>query len=422
MSINRKQFLAVFGSGAGLTGCGGGSDTSTNMTSALASEQANAKAASVMAPMSTSAAGFGINVLDYISTTEWAAIANGSSSTNVASGIQSAINAAIASNTRVIFFPAGTYIVNTTLSIPAGRISLIGEGLPSEETHLGGTILKSTAGNTILQVGSGTGKAPNFWCEGMHFMGETTSALVVLRYCPASNFVNCGFVNLTGDGLELNTCYTSTLDKVHFNPNRFSTSAGSNAAVRTKVASGTSPGGLLTFRDVSVGQGFAYGLFIGSSWQQMSLQDSEFAGSKVAVFADAGIDALNISGCYFEGTCQAFVADAFDGAAKAGIRNFTFENCWMLGGGLSGGSHVAAISLSNPSTVHIANYFMHSTTKPLLHIASKPSGWYSAYAGSVSYTSLGGNLYFSSAPSFQIYQGQRPTFLSPPSTISGVII
>lgn len=416
--MDRKAFLRNMGVAGALAGVG----------SAMAAT-ARQGGAQQMA-LATDVKSYGVNVLSYFSASNLSLFQSDSSGGNYSADIQAAINDCLATGRRVLYFPAGRYCIGSTLTIPSGRLSIVGEGRASEIDRKGGTTLLSTSGQTILKVGTGTRTSSNFLCEGVRFESNATSgALVVVDLCPATVFRDVEFFSIKGaDGLELRSAYTTTIQNVSFNPNNFTaTPDNGSAAIRTKtvnVGGVNYAGGLLKIADVNVGSGFSYGILNEGAWQQIAVENSEILGKAIAIYMKSPIDQLLVKGCYFEGVCDAYIADYFDGAANAGIRNLFLEGCFFFGSGLkTASSYSAAIQLSNPSTVSLSGYSAIDLAKSLLNIVAKPSGWYSDYNATASYVNIGGVVQFGgAAPSFPIFRGVKPAFVAAPCTKAGVVL
>lgn len=302
--------------------------------------------------------------------------------TDSTAAIQKAINAASNANTVELHFPAGIYnytnlycYYDATLNpgynaTRNSKMVLTGEGIAQETTGNSGTILVCTAttGDGFIAspvVADGGGYSDReFVVQGITFKGNTAGSLLAAYGAVEFRATYCSFLqsNAAGSGLRVSTAYFGIIEKCRFNTT--TPSSGNALAFST-----TSYAGLFTLRDCNI-SGYAVGLnFLSGGWQLLSVYDSEIFGNTYAFRLTAGyIQQLNFVGCYFESSsgCASWISDA----VTDGIQGLGLNGCWGYGNTLSS----AAINLTAPQNVTIANCFWQGMAKTFLNITALPSG------------------------------------------------
>jgi hypothetical protein len=142
----------------------------------------------VLASGSSVSRALGTRFADSFNVRDYGAIGDGS--TNDYAAIQAAINAA-QTNGGLVVFPPGRYLSNSTLTVQADSVVLVGVGQPSKQTTSKGAVLIN---------------------------GSTTSDLLAFSNCSGSGM--SGFLIYTagtptaGYGVTFDTCYNCTVELV----------------------------------------------------------------------------------------------------------------------------------------------------------------------------------------------------------------
>jgi hypothetical protein len=169
---------------------------------------------------------FAVNVFSYIPTAEWAAIIAGTSTTDVSSYIQAALDAHPG---RWIYFPKGTYVITAQLVVDDGDGTiLIGEGVKSiikKGANLDGMIALGKLGQIVLltlegQGGTYTGRgvvvagAPSAGGDEVSWVRITDASILnMASYCVEFTTARAGYaaqltnVRMTLDGANKWTTY-----------------------------------------------------------------------------------------------------------------------------------------------------------------------------------------------------------------------
>ena len=368
---------------------------------------------------------FGISVFDYIPANLHADIQDGTSVTDVTSYIQTAINTASHALTRVIYFPAGNYVVTTLymfydVTLNPGynvdrntSLSLIGEGVSPDYLGWGGfggttLISAATTGNILIVLPNSLDTGSRFgrdaYIEGFNFVGNTSNYLVVAEGIPSLQMKNCRFMqnNLAGSCLALATNYSSSIEDCLFTNIPVVNNVGVSTGYAINFSSNVQAG-LLCFRDVSTGN-FSIGLRIsgitaegttgaGANWQNITAYNCQFSGSSYGVWVNtpsiAMVDQLSFIDCYWEGICTSFIADSTV-SGGGGIANLKIHGSWCYGAGLTG----PAIDLSAPKSYSIQNVHIQDCYNAFLNTLDIPSGGLGTYvADHITFTFPGGSGY-----------------------------
>lgn len=158
-----------------------------------------------------------VNVFDFMTSAEQAAVLAYSFTTNVTTACQNALNSARANNQNC-YFPAGGYLV-TGLIIPGDvnppvddrdsgmRIYGQGFGEPFVTTNTGGTVIKSVSNAPVLKDILGTNPSSNGTIEidNIRFDGTSTTPVILLEsFYGLSSMHNCAvYQRGTGDGIKV---------------------------------------------------------------------------------------------------------------------------------------------------------------------------------------------------------------------------
>lgn len=323
---------------------------------------------------------------DSVSVKDFGAVGDGIADDTEA--IQKCINAVSNSMRRIVYFPAGRYNYTRLYCYydaalnpgynNTGRQSKItfkGDGVPTNYHSItGGSSLYCTSttgdGVAVSPVAADDGATTllfpsrDFVAEGISFEGVNSGYLVSAYGVPGFRLSECQFVvsNAAGSGLRVSSAWIGLIEKTNFSTHPY----GFNTTGKAIVFSSTLPGGLFTIRDCGVSDKYAYGLHhVSGEWQNLSIVDSEIAGSTYAIYASAAIQLLSIRGCYFEGACTSFIADASTNC----ILGLSVKDSWFLSSALTG----PAINLKAPNCVDISASFVQDqeiTGKAFLNIDS----------------------------------------------------
>lgn len=158
-----------------------------------------------------------VNVFDFMTSAEQAAVLAYSFTTNVTTACQNALNSA-RSNNQNCYFPAGGYLV-TGLIIPGDvnppvddrdsgmRIYGQGFGEPFVTVNTGGTVLKSVTNAPVLKDILGTNPSSNGTIEidTIRFDGTSSTPVILLEsFYGLSSMHNCAvYQRGTGDGIKV---------------------------------------------------------------------------------------------------------------------------------------------------------------------------------------------------------------------------
>lgn len=158
-----------------------------------------------------------VNVFDFMTSAEQAAVLSYSFSTDVTTACQNALNSA-RTNNKNCYFPAGGYLV-TGLTIPGDvnppvddrdsgmRIFGQGFGEPFVLTNTGGTVIKSVTDAPVLKDILGTNPSSNGTIEidNIRFDGTSTTPVILLQsFYGLSTLHNCAvYQRGTGDGVKV---------------------------------------------------------------------------------------------------------------------------------------------------------------------------------------------------------------------------
>lgn len=315
-----------------------------------------------------------VNVLDY------GAVGDGV--TDDTAAIQAALNAASNSSQMTVYLPAGQYnytrlycyydaVLNPGYNVNRnGELMLVGDGIKPENGGDGGTTLYCTeATGHGFNVGAAANDTSpyntrDFVCRDISFGGNTTGFLVSAQGVVSAKFENCQFVqeNDDGGGLWITTAYFGVLEKCRFQ----NTGAGVKTGDAIKFGT-TAFAGLFTLRDVNV-SGYAKGLHhYAGDWQLLSVYDSELAGSEYGVYVSGGrIQTLNMYGCYFEGSCTSFIANA----SPNSIMQLQLNGCWTYAAGAS----APCFDINQANSVTFTNVMAQDLRSAFLNLNGIPSG------------------------------------------------
>jgi hypothetical protein len=155
-----------------------------------------------------------VNVLRYIPTSEHAAIEAYTSTTNVATYIQAAIDAAAAAPRGVVFFPAGRYRCTADLTVPCGdpagwrgAVDLVGQGmLGNTEIELSGASIV----NGVYFNGSSYSKAGAI--RNLAIIGANSAVRgVTFSNCAQPLLERVLIWGFVGHGLKIQSCIMPTI-------------------------------------------------------------------------------------------------------------------------------------------------------------------------------------------------------------------
>lgn len=341
-------------------------------------------------------AAFGVNVLDYIPAAMHASIRAGTATADVSGHLQTAINAAAASWSRKLFFPAGRYPIaggatlrtyyDATLnpSYPRtrnGHVELVGEGWDSEASGTGtpgnlcGTLLWTDPSTVrtapVLEVSPASEDAlpyfgRDFVMRDMTVDGNRAGHLVVCRGVPGARFysVQIRQRNLAGSGLELGTGYIGGLYGCRIANSAAGTGTGDAITLRASIEAG-----LYAIDQETIAGGFGYGLRVTSGTiQQLNVNNSQLTGDIGGIFVLGGgaasVEMLNITGGYGEGACDYWIK-----GGSEGIRILRISGGFVYGAGFA----QAAIQIDKPDAVLIDGIRVQDLAGTFMNVASLPS-------------------------------------------------
>ena len=258
-----------------------------------------------------------VNVQDYMTSAESAAVLAYSFTTDVTTACQGALDAARAGN-RNCYFPAGGYLV-TSLTIP-GRVSGgvddrdsgiriygQGQGEPFATANTGGTIIKSVTNTSVIKDILDTNPSSNGTVEidNIRFDGTSTTPVVLLEsfYGLSSFHNNTVFQRGAGSGVRIT--YAATV-RIYENYSLNSAFASSGlGALRTGIGFDfpiTYDSGLVSFyKNTSRGWLTAYQIGGGAGVEYSpSIRDCECSVVYNGIILTGSNKAV-IDGCYMEG-------------------------------------------------------------------------------------------------------------------------
>lgn len=203
--------------------------------------------------------------------------AYGNGTTDDTTAIQNAINAANNAGGGIVFFPAGTYLISSTLTAYTGLIQLVGVGWAS--------IIKMSTDNTsILDFGASGNRAFGLWLTYSNVQGSANTNAVAIRtvqlYESALQFLritNC----YTGIGVPQSTIYGKTTNYL------FSCS----------------------IEHLEISQYSGYGIYIkgyggvgntGSAMKNIYIYNQQTRGSATLLTAKAGIHLEDMGECHLD--------------------------------------------------------------------------------------------------------------------------
>ena len=341
------------------------------------------------------ASSLGLNLLDFIPSSEHAAIADWSSSYDATANIQSWINAISNNPSAIGYAPAGKYNHTTIYgfydaSLNPGfnvkrncKLTLIGAGTTVEHYALGETGAKVGTLWNCTSSGAGTGwilspvsldgspfLSRDLILKDMAFTGAQNEYLVNIRGVPSAYIENVEAIpasNNTG-GIAITTSYFGELRRVRVrvtsavtNPNK--------AALYTSV-SGAAPGaGLFTLHNCNF-FGLQHGLFNASgSWTNIQVYYSQLSASPngYQIYNNGSIDKLLLVGMQFEAACRGWIKSE----TTNGIKALEAIGIWGLDQGTV--TDAQAIYLAAPESVKITG-FVQNMRKAIMNIDGFPSG------------------------------------------------
>lgn len=319
--------------------------------------------------------GIGLNLLDYIPATEWAAIRAGTSSYDCTTAITNWINALSNGHNLTGIVPAGRYrhgtihayysaALNPGFNIKRqGKLHIVGDGTIVEHYLLDEA---NTNVGSVFQCVSGSGwifspiaedanpfRSRDLILENLAFIGGQSDYLVNVRGVPTTRVLNCEFLatsTATG-GLALTTSYFGVVSGCRF---RCAVPGNTSNAIYTSVNGADAPGaGLFKLNDINA-SGFQTGWFHASGpWTLVTVENSQISSlaSGYNVFINGFIDHLVFKECQFEAPCRGWIK----GYGANYVKTLIVEDCW----GLDKGNIVdaAAIDLLTPDNVYIRGSF-----------------------------------------------------------------
>ena len=134
--------------------------------------------------------------------------ATGDGVTNDAANVQAAVTAIIANGGGTLYFPKGTYLVGTNITIPAGHnVYLVGDGEAS--------VIKATTGVTAsigvvafgLNAGFGSAPCTSIGASHLKFDGNNLCRALYVHTCTRGLFTHVWSGNSTAGAFQ---CYSST--------------------------------------------------------------------------------------------------------------------------------------------------------------------------------------------------------------------
>lgn len=247
--------------------------------------------------------------------------ATGDGTTDDTTAIQDAIDALCATGQGgIIYFPAGTYLISSTLTITCDNLALLGDG------QLGTIILAdpSMAGDDMVEFAGGGGCA-------VRDMALTSAS-----------------IKSGGSGIYLNAATDSAVERVYL----------SHQYDSIKI----NGGGIIRLRDLSLRDQSRHGIWITGSGNDYYLSqivaDNAVPATGNGIGVDGGCQAIWGENCdfihFFNGLAMApsatstwhfFTGMAFDtntndgihiGDGAADLRGITFVNCWAASNGSQG--------------------------------------------------------------------------------------
>jgi hypothetical protein len=262
--------------------------------------------------------------LDWINVKSAPYNATGNGSTDDTTAIQSAITAATSGKT--VYFPAGTYLINSGPISLTGPVRLIGQGTDGGAT--GGTTLTSSSGSAMFTTSSGGFNGLEVF--GMAFTSTGGGDIFSLNALFRSHWDDCYF-NLnaaSGCAVRLNGAYT--FNNSQFNRCYFVTTAATRSDSMITLSSST-------------GGGLANLTWTGCMFQNSGMDDTQY---------EVQITCTSANNSHYENTFRSCnFRFAFGGAVKSlSGQNLTLDGCsvWDIFAGQGG--TVAA------STFYIGEY------------------------------------------------------------------
>lgn len=250
--------------------------------------------------------------------------------------IQAAIDTAEASGGGIVFIPAGTYIVSSTLVVDRSRVHIVGAGM-------GATTLKASAfvTGTILRFTGLSTTSRNFYSliQNLGIDGNNCSGALGLHLKWTSLFrlINVFITNCPAGGLKIEEVWDSTFWGFLIT---YCGTNGGNAAL-TILNTNTDNSNMLRFYDGQLEHSQGYGIEINGQYTKASIFNISFVNVKMEKGNGPGLRAVNILGyvedLYFD-KCKVvnyyagygFYIDALVGSYTT-IRECDFRNSTVGG-------------------------------------------------------------------------------------------
>src|SRR6185437_14570766 len=123
--------------------------------------------------------------------------------TNWTSAITAAIAAAQAAGGGIVYFPQGTYLVSSTITIPANSISLMGAGAGAAKIQSAPTVIAPSVFQTTSGVSYVTISQLGFFGNSVNPTPSPNAPSVIVYNGGVDNKVfNCYFTGNTGDCVD----------------------------------------------------------------------------------------------------------------------------------------------------------------------------------------------------------------------------
>ena len=269
--------------------------------------------------------------------------------TNDTTAIQNALNSMTSGGT--LFFPAGTYLLNT-LTIPntsqkAIKLSGVGSWTVNGTTGYGATILKSAAAEPLLTIPStSSGTA----VENLYFFGNNVGTIGINGQAGKITVESCQTIGFTTAGISMTGGLCAILN---------CNSTGNGGDGLQMASDGRVFGSYL-----SANQG--YGIInTGTNLGGTLIANNEIAfNTKGGLYVDASTVSsgnLFISGCYIEGNGSTATAGQtvhqcyFYGGSGRTLRNVKMENNYISNFFTTNGVLGDALHFENCVDVELAN-------------------------------------------------------------------